>query len=39
MKRRLPRLLRTLVLGAALSPVAAVAMTSAIEVYHDPSCG
>ncbi|GAA0245609.1 DUF411 domain-containing protein [Rhodanobacter caeni] len=39
MKHRLPRLLRSLVLTAALSPVAAMAMTSAIEVYHDPSCG
>ncbi len=42
MKHLLARLLRTLVLGVAVLPVAAIsatAVTNAIEVYHDPACG
>lgn len=42
MKHVLARVLRTLVLGVALSSVtamAAAAATNAIEVYHDPACG
>ena len=42
MKHLLARLLRTLVLGVALSSVtamAAAAASNAIEVYHDPACG